>query len=64
MFFKVSYIRKRVFDKLIPARTMHDIIDNTDISFTSVKHDFSICGKSFIKPHAWNFMAKEQNRSG
>ena len=46
---QMSSISEEVFDQLIPSRTVHEIIDDTHVSFTSVKHDFSIRRKSFIK---------------
>ena len=45
----MSTISKEVFDQLIPTRTLHEVIDDTNVSFTSIKHDFNICRKSFIK---------------
>ena len=60
----MSTISKEVFDQLISTRTLHEIIDDTNVTFTSVKHDFNIRRKTFVKLYAWNSSVKEQNRSG
>ena len=54
--FKCLPISKEVFDQLIPTRTLHEIIDDTDVSHTSIKHDFNIRRKSFIKLYARYFL--------
>ena len=53
---QMSSIGKEVFNQLIPARTLHEIINDTNVSFTSIKHDFNICRKSFIKLYARYFL--------
>ena len=49
---------KEVFDQLIPTRTLHKIMDDTNVSFTSIKHDVNICRKTLIKLYAWNFLSQ------
>ena len=44
----MSSISKEVFNQLISSRTLHEIIDDKNVSFTSIKHDFNIRRKSFI----------------
>ena len=51
-------ISKEVFDQLISTRTLHEVIDDTNIPFTSIKHDFNICRKSFIKLYARYFLSQ------
>ena len=51
----MSTISKEVFDQLISTHALHEVIDDTNVSFTSIKHDFNICRKSFVKLYAWNF---------
>ena len=54
----MSTISKEVFNQLISTRTLHEIIDDTNVMFTSVKHDFNICRKTFVKLYAWNFLSQ------
>ena len=53
----MSTTSKEVFDQLIPTRPLYEVIDDTNVSFTSIKHDFSICRKSFIKLYARYFLS-------
>ena len=55
---QMSSIGKEVFDQLIPTRTLHEIINDTNVSFTSVKHDFNISVKSFVKLYARYFLCQ------
>ena len=54
----MSSISKEVLDQLTPTRTLHEIIDDTNVSFTSIKHDFNIRRKSFVKLYDWNFLSQ------
>ena len=49
---QMSSVSKEVFDQLISTRTLHEIIDDTNVSFTSVKHDFNIRRKALVKLYA------------
>ena len=60
----MSTISKEVFDQVISTPTLHEVINDTNVLFTSIRHDFNIYRKSFIKLYAWNSLVKEQNRSG
>ena len=48
----MSSISEKVFDQLIPTGALHEIVNDTNVSFTSIKHDFNIRRKSFIKLYA------------
>ena len=52
----MSSISKEVFEQLIPIRILYKIIDDTNVSLTSVKHDFSIRRKALVNLYAWNFL--------
>ena len=54
----MSTISKEVFDQLISTRTLYEVIDDTNVSFISIKHDFNICRKSFIKLYARYFLSQ------
>ena len=54
----MSSISKEGFDQLIPISILHEIINDTNASLTSVKHDFSIRRKALVKLYAWNFLNK------
>ena len=54
----MSSISKEVFDQLIPIRILHEIINDTNVALTSVKHDFSIHREALVKLYASNFLNK------
>ena len=54
----MSTISKEVFNQLISMRTLHEVIDGTNVLFTSIKHDFNICRKSFIKLYGRYFLSQ------
>ena len=60
---QMSSIGKEVFNQLNSTRTLHKIINDTNVLFTSVKHDFNICRKSFIKLYARYFFVSK-NETG
>ena len=54
----MSSISKEVFDQLIPTSTLHEIIDDANVSLTFIKHDFNIRWKTLVKLYAWNFLSQ------
>ena len=60
---QMSSVSEEVFDQLIPIHTMYEIIDDTNISFTFIKYDFSIRRKALVKLYAWNFF-EPKNKAG
>ena len=58
----MSAISKEVFDQLIPTCTLHEVIDDTNVSFPSIKHDFNICRKSFIKLYVRYFLSQRTKK--
>ena len=54
----MSSISKEVFDQLTLTCTLHEIIIDTNVSFTSIKHDFNIFRKTFRKLCARYFLSQ------